>query len=70
MNGMSLSLSSIPASQTHAAFLRRIDWLSPTRESIVVKSIHILPPRPLRQRHLVHKTRRQGPKRYAYPFQL
>ena len=34
MNGMSLSLSSIPASQTHAAFFRRIDWLSPTRESI------------------------------------
>jgi hypothetical protein len=57
------------STQSHAGHNHRIDWLSPTRESMVVKSIHILPRRPLRQRHLVHKTRRQGPKRYACPFQ-
>jgi len=44
------------SAQDRAGDLHRIEWLSPTRESIVVKSIHILPQRPLRQRHLVHKT--------------
>jgi hypothetical protein len=37
-------------------FMPRIDWLYPTLESKVVKSIHILPPRPVSATALVHKT--------------
>jgi hypothetical protein len=37
--------------------------LSAERESVVAKSIHILPPHLLAQRHLVHKTGRRDPNR-------